>query len=313
MNSEERMIYDALSERIKYHDASTTPLPGLRLPRRADTFIKQVIASSRRVKYVQAIRKRKSSDIVGDPLRISFDPLRASLLHFRNGDYDEACWLVFYFTHFGRHAKGHWRYAREVYAGEGPERHWTWARTSADPKGFRNWLAANREFLTRPGIPGGFGNHRKYESLHAYSPNGTGAAFESYIQWIGPTTGHAGFFESFLGDTHNDPGIRFDDLYKSMNAVKRFGRTARFDYLTMLGKLSYLDIMPSSPYLQGATGPLNGAKLMFFDDGNATANWQSLEQMVIKLGNSLNAGMQVMEDSLCNWQKSPNRYIHFSG
>jgi len=27
----------------------------------------------------------------------------------------------------------------------------------------------------------------------------------------------------------------------------------------------------------------------------------------------LNVGMQVLEDSLCNWQKSPRQFVHFRG
>jgi hypothetical protein len=34
---------------------------------------------------------------------------------------------------------------------------------------------------------------------------------------------------------------------------------------------------------------------------------------VVKLGDALGVGMQVMEDSLCNWQKSPEAYVPFRG
>jgi hypothetical protein len=27
----------------------------------------------------------------------------------------------------------------------------------------------------------------------------------------------------------------------------------------------------------------------------------------------LGVGMQAMEDALCNWQKSPRRFVHFKG
>ncbi len=36
-----------------------------------------------------------------------------------------------------------------------------------------------------------------------------------------------------------------------------------------------------------------------------------LEELTVELGNQLEVGMQVMEDALCDWQKSPNRADHF--
>jgi len=56
-----------------------------------------------------------------------------------------------------------------------------WASTSADVDRFRAWLHAHTERLRRANAPGGFGNHRKYESLDAKSENGTGAVVESYV------------------------------------------------------------------------------------------------------------------------------------
>jgi hypothetical protein len=31
------------------------------------------------------------------------------------------------------------------------------------------------------------------------------------------------------------------------------------------------------------------------------------------LDRDLGVGMAVMEDALCNWQKSPDRFVHFKG
>ncbi len=84
---------------------------------------------------------------------------------------------------------------------------------------------------------------------------------------------------------------------------------ARFDYLTMIGKLGFAPIKPARPYLQGATGPVRGARLLFgTDDGTAT-----LDEWLVELGAEMNVGMQVLEDSLCNWQKSPGEFRPFRG
>ncbi|HIC7098728.1 TPA: hypothetical protein ACW5PJ_005004, partial [Salmonella enterica subsp. enterica serovar Corvallis] len=98
-----------------------------------------------------------------------------------------------------------------------------------------------------------------------------------------------------------------------MNNVLRFGRTAKFDFLTMLEKLNIMDIEADSTYMAEATGPRRGANLLF---GGSTSNIYSttlLENWVSELDSYLNVGMQVMEDSLCNWQKSPERFIRFRG
>jgi hypothetical protein len=111
-----------------------------------------------------------------------------------------------------------------------------------------------------------------------------------------------------------DPGQLFGYLYNSMDSVASFGRTARFDYLTMLGKLRLAAISPASPFLDGSSGPLRGSKLLFL--GNATATGlpvRDLDALVVQLGAALGVGMQEMEDSLCNWQKSPAVFRAYRG
>jgi len=105
----------------------------------------------------------------------------------------------------------------------------------------------------------------------------------------------------------------FDHLYRSMEAVASFGRTARFDYLTMIGKLKLAPIEPGSTYMQGATGPLTGARLLFTGSETGSLSRASADTYVIELEGRLRVGMQVMEDSLCNWQKSPDAFKPFRG
>jgi hypothetical protein len=104
----------------------------------------------------------------------------------------------------------------------------------------------------------------------------------------------------------------FDEFYNSMN-VLRFGRLGKFDFLALVGRLDLAPIAPGSTYLKGATGPLKGARLLFCGDRYAQAQENTLEEWVSDLGLGLNVGMQVMEDSLCNWQKSPTSFVHFRG
>jgi hypothetical protein len=252
---------------------------------------------------------RELSDRRAEPNDELFDPLKASILHQRKGNIEEAFWLVFLFVHFGKHTRAGWRYAREVYGRLGDGGRWDWSNTSADPYGFRAWLHARQDDLKREGVPHGFGNHRKYESLDAYSPRGTGAVVESYVNWVNPPRTHHQLMEQAYSQADGDPRKAFDDLYQSMQNVARFGRMARFDYLTMVGKLALAPIEPASTYMRGSTGPVKGARLLF----GAHESVARLDRWLVELDAQLNVGMQVLEDALCNWQKSPERFKPFRG
>lgn len=284
-------------------------LPGIRDSANREAFIEQLLESVHRVKFVAVLRTRRLSDLRANPNDELFDPLRAAILHQRQGNLEEAFWLVFLFVHFGKHARAGWRYAREVYGRLAGAGRWDWATTSIDPGAFRAWLDAHQNDLKRDGVPRGFGNHRKYESLDAYSQNGTGAAVESYVRWVNPPRTHQELVEQAYEQAGGDPRKTFDDLYQSMKAVARFGRTARFDYLTMVGKLGLAHIEPPSAYMEQATGPLRGARLLFGADENAV----TLDRWLVELDTQLNVGMQVHEDALCNWQKSPAKFEPFRG
>jgi hypothetical protein len=66
-----------------------------------------------------------------------------------------------------------------------------------------------------------------------------------------------------------------------MRAVASFGRTARFDYLTMVGKLGLAGIEPGSTYMQGATGPFTGACLLFTGRRIAGLSRRVLDQLLV--------------------------------
>jgi alpha-glutamyl/putrescinyl thymine pyrophosphorylase-like protein len=290
----------------RFHDEEQA-LPGIVSPARRTAFLEQLIESIHRVDYVARIKQRQLSERRASPDDELFDPILAAIVHQRKGDYEEAFWLVFLSVHFGRNRRGGWRYAREVYGSLGTGLNWTWKRVSTDPAGFRQWLATHQAELRRDGVPGGFGNHRKYESLDAHSEQGTGAVMESYVAWVGSPRTHQELVQNAVATSAGDPKVAFDKLYNSMRAVKRFGRTARFDYLTMISKVGLATIQPGSPYLADSTGPLAGARLLFGSNAKA----KELDGSIIDLGEMLDLGMQVMEDALCNWQKSPDTFHAF--
>ncbi|HEV8072312.1 MAG TPA: hypothetical protein VGP76_31635 [Planctomycetaceae bacterium] len=291
----------------------TRAMPGIRTSKRRDALIEQVLESIHRVGYVGRLLERGTSSRRADPNDELFDPLKAAIYYMQRGDVDEAFWMVFLFVHFGKHKRGGWRYAREVYGRLGNATRWDWGAVSTRPAMFRQWLDAHLSDLKRPGA--GFGNHRKYQSLDGKSATGTGAAVESYIKWVSPPQGHAELIRDACQRQKGNKRDTFDYLYQSMDSVVSFGRVARFDYLTMVGKLKLGPIEPGSAYLRGATGPLLGARLLFANNPKATLSADDIDEWLVELDARLGVefGLQVLEDSLCNWQKSPDRFAPFRG
>lgn len=279
------------------------------------TLILQLVDSIRRIEYVEAISVREISTQRQDPNSTLFDPIRASLKYNSEGNYDEACWLVFLFTHFGKNEDTGWQLCKDIYSGYGSDS-WTWKRISSEPNEFEAWYRKAYPMFLGDGVPRKYGNHRKYESLKPDAKRPIPKIFNSYINWIGATRSH---FAKFAEARHfaNESQIDlFEYLYKSMSAVLSFGRTAKFDYLTMLKKAGLLDIEPMKLYLGGSTGPIAGARLLFGE--NYTVGWtvDSFEERLNELASYLGLdllGMQVLEDSLCNWQKNPRKYKYFRG
>lgn len=275
-------------------------LPGINNPNIRDVLLRQMVESFHRVKYVELILNRLISSRRADPNDCLFDPIKAAIIRLRQGEIDDACWLVFLFVHFGKHPKGGYRYASELYGKLGGGR-WDWTNISQNISAFKAWWDSNY-IIIKNGGPGGFGNHRKYESLkHAAN------VVDSYINWVQKGVDHQTLLNNAITNG-GDPRKAFDILYHSMAKVMRFGRTARFDYLTMLGKLKIAPIIPGIAYLDDSTGPVKGAQLLF-----GTGSTNELSQWLVDLDQFLNVGMQILEDSLCNWQKSPNTFKPFRG
>jgi hypothetical protein len=292
--------------------ANRFPLPGIENPIARRVFAKQILDSKRRVAYVGVVAGRRISQRRSDPNDDMFDPIKAAILAFRSGNLDEACWLIFLFVHFGMHRVAKWRYLREVYGRLGAEPNWSWPVVSADPEGFRDWLRDNQAHLLR-GKQRGFGNHRKYQSMDADKPAGTGAAIASYVDWVNEHGGHASLLKKAYSVGLKDDYSAFDYLYKSLDSVIGLGRTGKFDFLTMISKVGIANIKPPKAYIGGSTGPEKGARLMLQGSLDKALSTKELETRLRKLADDLDVNMQVIEDSLCNWQKTPEKYQLFSG
>jgi len=293
------------------NEANHGPLPGIGDAQRRETFIEQLIDSERRNMLFDRIAVRPVSEEAADPSSSRFDPLRAAVWNHRAGNLDEALWCVFLYVHFGKHGRTGWALVRDVVGrlGHGPP--WTWATVSADVHAFRAWLDAALPDI-RASIPQrAFGNHRKYESLDAWSEIGTGAVVASYVRWIDPPHDHSDRLTAILVGCPDDPRERFERVYRALKVnVVRFGRTASFDYCSTAGKLRLVDLRPGMAGLIGSTGPRAGALLLVAPDG---APNRALEDRLASLQADLDIGFDALEDALCNWQKSPDAFKPFRG
>jgi hypothetical protein len=313
MRSDDRKLAKRLASKLQKYSMEERGLPGVADTAALATLVFQIIESVRRIRFVKEVAKRNISPERKNPASELFDPIRAAMLCQQAGDLEEACWLIFLFTHFGKNLVSGYRLLRDVYGRLHQGKQWTLARTAKDPLGFRLWLDANQGELRSGTVHRAFGNHRKYQSLDAWKPNGTGAAIESYIAWVNKFGSHKAIFDAAAAATGGDPGKSFRWLYRSMAAVKSFGRTAKFDYLSMIGKLGLATIRPDSVYFGNATGPVDGAKLLFLGNTNAHISTKELQDLADELAEYLDLDKQVMEDSLCNWQKSPTVPVAFRG
>ena len=317
LNDRDKKQYGRLETALDEFSGTKLALPGIENQRAKNVFILQLIDSVRRVQYVYTSASRNLTAATADPKCDCFDPVKAAI-YFRNTEQrDEAFWMVFLAIHFGKAANSGWQLARDVYGALGEQDCWSWKVTSKDPEAFVEWLRNSYESLVNDGVVRKFGNHRKYESLKPDSNKGTGSVIRSYIEWIGDTNSHDLFVEGLSREIGtDDPRELFHALYISMDQVMRFGRTGKFDYLTMLGKLQLLTIEPGMTYMKEATGPKFGARLLFSGRKDSDVSVSDLENYCVDLESYLpvgNMGMQVIEDALCNWQKHPLRYRYFNG
>lgn len=297
--------------------ANTRSLPGIRAQARRTAFLDQVFDSVHRIQFIERVVLGRPLDPDREnPASDLFDPIRAAAICNARGDHDEACWFVFLFAHFGKNLRTEYRLTRDIYGRLGQGGLWDWATISPNPELFRRWLTANLPTMQNDGARRHFGNHRKYESLRTNQTGtrGTAPAFVSYVNWVMAYRNHNALFEHAAAEAGHDRREAFDWLYRQMECVTTFGRTGRFDYLTMLAKLELADIEPGSTYMTGATGPLAGARELF---GRAaeTATPQAIDGWLVELEAALQLpmGMQVLEDALCNWQKNPTCYEPFRG
>jgi hypothetical protein len=268
-------------------------LPGADSQLQLDVLARQIVDSINRVDYFNILESRNICASRADPYSDLFDPIRA-ILFLKNQDYDEACWLAFLLVFTGENYHSKWKFTKLLYGNLGKSPMMTWKNVNNNITLISSWVDNYKQSDYKIK----FGNHRKYVSLKQLEE-----AVSTYIQWINNNGGHDNLFRS----TQISNKELFNQLYKTL-PIYTFGRLGKFDYLSMLYKTGLANIKADNCYIAGSTGPRKGAKLLF---GNKSD--KELDKIAIQLADFLGIGYQEMEDALCNWQKSPDKYEYYIG
>jgi len=296
-----------ISVALANHSEEVGGVPGIADARAREALAMQIVASLRREEYFRRIQQRGPIQAArADPHSASFEA-ELGVVHFlQTGQRDEAAWLIFLMVYLAKPEGSGWTRLRDIYGIRGQGR-WTWNIVSADPQAFEHWLAENWQT-----IRGKFGNHRKYASIRAGANGWMGPAVTRYIQWVNEAGGHDALFGRLIHEAGNDPHSIFDRFYKVL-PVKGFGRLGRFDWVAMLARYGFMPAEAGSAYLKGATGPVAGIKLLFANNPEAKLSLADMQQRLDALDGYLGVGMEVLEDAICNWQKTQFEFKHFKG
>ncbi len=291
------MIFDKTVLRKRLDDfASTHQLPGLRHGRDRARLVRMLLRSQ---KTLRALRLKNFAGST-DPSRTDFHPYKAVIERFASGDIDEAIWVAFLIIHFGWSGrKSRASESIRLFYSKFGTGLWNWEEVLRNPQSVRDWMLGLTKAQLRQLK---FGNHRKYETNNPRKTIGTPAVIRSFMEWTkrGGGGSPARALHSFSTDGYN-PQDAFDRAYRSMS-IKRFGRTARFDFLCLLANLGVVAVDPPHCYLEDATGPRAGALLIV--KGNKNAKWaRGVSGTIESLGRHLTVAVEAWEDALCNWQK----------
>ena len=281
---------------------------GLDSPERKHVLVGQLIDSIRRIEYLRITSIRAKSASLHTPYSGSFQPLGGAAVMYNAGQTDDAYWLVYLATHFGKHMTDGWNLTEDFYGCFGQGGVWDWTTASQDPLEISRWLEVNYPNVTSAGRSRPFGNHRKFETLKP-GPKGTGHAVATYIEWVAEYGSHQELIREAQRRVGQNPKEVFAYLYKDLDKVAKLGRLGKFDLLCNLSNLLIAPILADRPYIAGSTGPADGAKLLF---GNGLSI-RGLDSACAELAEHLDVSPQVIEDALCNWQKSPKQYVYFRG
>lgn len=221
------------------------------------------------------------------------DIVRLARIARDRGDRDEAIWRAFLAAHFGRASAspGEELSAGHLLCAFEQEPYWTWSAVTSRDSELETWLKAHEVQLRTLK----FGNHRKHESKKPDVLYGVLSSFVDFGQALGGSPLSALTFDAQL-----TPAERFGVAYVELtSSLRRFGRLGVFDFLVLLRDLDLVELEPDGCYLEGSTGPLQGARRLW----GHSRRVRELERLAMELSACAGVGPEIVEDALCNWNK----------
>ena len=150
-----------------------------------------------------------------------------------------------------------------------------------------------------------YSNHRKYTKKSLHGRKGLICSMDYFLDNI----------DIFCHEDFQD----FDTIYRNALNIPNFGRMAAFDFTSSLSKCKLNVNEPTQMYHEQSTGPLQAleeilvlanckdiSKTTKVDFGNRLLSWFVENSEIFFIA-------QVLEDAICNWQKSSKKYIRYFG
>jgi hypothetical protein len=180
-----------------------------------------------------------------DPHHAAFDPLKGASLLMRRGEPDEAVWLTFVATHFGKHKDDGWKLAANVFGSFGAGPIWTAKAYRRAPNEFLAMLISQRDALSDMKRSGRYSNHRQYQSK---APEAIDRTFRSFCDWQFVRGG----FPQLVRATHETYGQKThkDKARKEpRNKARAKGAKEKKCYLSVLGHFMNVSVPQTVPQI----------------------------------------------------------------
>ena len=311
-----------INELLSQYSSNNVEFLGIKDYSNKNALAEVIKNSSRQVNDIRKIPKALKNKPINpdywDPKEDIFNAKFGAVELCKDGQLDEAVWLIFLHTHFGDEEdcgggggctptpSGSSNLLKGVYGSFGLKPVWTFEEFKSEHENFLSTPHMTKENIK--GL-GKFSNHRKRET---YDPEAIYRVLREYKEkFLNPYENFSEMIEKIEDEIKRNPTEYFKHLYNRLDQTKyhiyRFGRLAIFDFLAMLGNLEIIPIEPDSVHLKGSSGPLFGANALINGDKSKKKfkvdEVLNLEEKIDKLDKELNFGKQVLEDSICIWQK----------
>ncbi len=263
-----------------------------------NTLCYQTIDSIRRISiYKKYAEKAKNAEELNLPFYYTSNPFTLSQRSSLN--IGSKVWYIYLATYFGKSNKSKWKLFYKA-AFRKDETLIRVEEILASREQYYSHLSNIDLFENAD-----YSNHRKFTKKSLVGEKGVINSMD--------------YFLDNLDDYSHAKPIDFNIIYNNALKIPNFGRLAAFDFTSSLCKCNLNVKDPISMYHHNSSGPLRALK-----DFLILADCKDLSKSAqIKLGDDLlywffqhsdiEIVAQVLEDAICNWQKSPRHYQRYFG